>query len=351
MRIGILTFHRAHNYGAILQCYALQEVLKNMGHEVEVIDYRQPVIEKEYNKWSFVTLIKKIIKIWLLEDYIKLLIDESKRRKMFCQFRKSYLNIKHKCDSNHIPIGYDVYVIGSDQLLALDITNGIDPVYSGRFYMKSEGKRIGYAISTNLRSIERIGSKGWEEIYSHFSALSVRENTLSKQIYLLSGLNIDVCLDPTLLTTASFWNQIKSKTYKSGKYVVMYEVRKTKENFLMKKAEKIAKANELNVIDLSEGFFSVEDWLLYIKNAECVVTTSFHATVFALIFKRPLYSFVLEDGKDYRYTDLLFKVGAEGVIKTRKDEPTTIPNLDFEAIANRLTHLAESSIEFLKRNI
>ena len=49
MRIGILTFHRAHNYGAVLQCYALQETLKRMGHDVQVIDYRQPWIEDFYN--------------------------------------------------------------------------------------------------------------------------------------------------------------------------------------------------------------------------------------------------------------------------------------------------------------
>ena len=48
MKIGILTFHRAHNYGAVLQCYALQEILKRMGHQVYVIDYRQPWIEDFY---------------------------------------------------------------------------------------------------------------------------------------------------------------------------------------------------------------------------------------------------------------------------------------------------------------
>lgn len=49
MKVGIITYHRAHNYGAVLQCYALQEVLKRMGHDTQIIDYRQPFIEKLYN--------------------------------------------------------------------------------------------------------------------------------------------------------------------------------------------------------------------------------------------------------------------------------------------------------------
>lgn len=351
MKVGILTFHRAHNYGAVLQCYALQEVLKGMGHDVEVIDYRQPVIEKEYNRWSFITLIKRIIKFWLLKNYIILLFQQAKKRRMFNPFVNNYLNVSNKCSFQKIPMDYDTYVIGSDQLFSLDITGGLDPIYSGSFQIKQGAKRIGYAISSNVQSIEKIGSNGWKNINSKFSALSVREETLSRQINLLSNLSFNVCLDPTLLTTASFWDKIVSKTYKSGKYVVMYEVRKTKDDFLKKRTKKIADANGLKVIDLSGGDYSVEDWLLYIKNAECVLTTSFHACVFALIFKSPLYAYTLDDGKDYRYTDLLKKVGATDIIKSRTDEPTDIPSLDFEIIGERLVHLAEPSLEFLKVNL
>ena len=76
MKIGILTFHRAHNYGAVLQCYALQEVLKGMGHEVEVIDYRQPAIDIAYSSWRLRWFLYKFVKIWKMYDYLHLLYDK-----------------------------------------------------------------------------------------------------------------------------------------------------------------------------------------------------------------------------------------------------------------------------------
>ena len=99
MKIGILTFHRAHNYGAVLQCYALQEVLKGMGHDVEVIDYRQSAIDKAYNSWRLRWFVYRLVKIWKMYGYLHLLYEEGKRRYKFGGFLKNYLNVQHTCTS------------------------------------------------------------------------------------------------------------------------------------------------------------------------------------------------------------------------------------------------------------
>ena len=353
MKIGILTFHRAHNYGAVLQCYALQEVLKGMGHEVEVIDYRQPQIEQAYNHWSIMTLIKSCIKFWRLRGYIAQLLREHHKRQIFNAFKEHYLNVRNRCDSTNIPTNYDVYVVGSDQLFNTAITNGLDSVYSGQFKRNKSSKLIGYAISSNLMSINNIGAEGWVGIAKSFDAVSLREKTLADKIYDLSKLSFDVCVDPTILTTAETWNTMISKSKVSDGYVVLYEVRRIKDDptLLRRKTDELASFNNLKVVDLSSVEFGVEDWVNYIKNARCVITSSFHASVFAILFKRPLYAFKLDDGWDYRYTDLLEYVGLCDSIKGVDDSVLEIPKLDYENVLGTLDEYKRHSKDFLDEHL
>ena len=353
MKIGILTFHRAHNYGAVLQCYALQEVLKGMGHDVEVIDYRQPKIEQDYNHWSIMTLIKSCIKFWRLRGYIAQLLREHHKRQIFNAFKEHFLNVRNRCDSTNIPTNYDVYVVGSDQLLNTAITNGLDPVYSGQFKRNKSSKLIGYAISSNLMSIKNIGAEAWLGIAKSFDAVSLREKTLADNIYDLSKLSFDVCVDPTILTTAETWNTMIAKSEISDGYVVLYEVRRIKDDptLLRRKTDELASFNNLKVVDLSSVEFGVEDWVNYIRNARCVITSSFHASVFAILFKRPLYAFKLEDGCDYRYTDLLEYVGLCDSIKGVDDSILEIPKVDYENILSALDEYKRHSKDFLDEHL
>lgn len=353
MKIGILTFHRAHNYGAVLQCYALQEVLKGMGHEVEVIDYRQPQIERTYDHWSIMPLIKSCIKFWRLRGYIAQLIRERHKRQIFDAFKDNFLNVRNRCDSTNIPTSYDVYVVGSDQLFTTGITKGLDPVYSGQFKRSKSSKLIGYAISSNLMAINNIGAEGWNGIATRFDAVSLREKTLADKIYDLSKLSFDVCVDPTILTTAETWNTMFSKSEVGDGYVVLYEVRRIKDDptLLRRKTNELASFNNLKVVDLSSMEFAVEEWVNYIRNARCVVTSSFHATVFALIFERPLYAFKLGDGGDNRYTDLLHYVELNFIIKNVKDTITDIPVIDYSKVRTVMGSYKRKSLDYLYEHI
>ena len=353
MKIGILTFHRAFNYGAVLQCYALQETLKRMGHNVEVIDYRQPMIEKAYKciKWNW--LAKKIIKFWKLPGYLKVIIQNLKQRKRFLNFLYTYLNINNSHFDSVIPDGYDYYIIGSDQLFNIKITNGLDPIYSAKFKKSDHSKVIGYAISTSKESINAISKDEWSGIFERFDAISFRENILSQEIYKLYGKAIEVCLDPTLLSDCSIWDKIKHNSIIKKGCIVLYEVRKCKtdRDILLRKAKQLAKMSNSDIVNLSNKQFSIEEWILYIKNAKCVVTSSFHATVFALIFNRPFYTFKLEDGNDTRYIELLENLEASDCLLQLNDSMTKIPEIDYGKINKHLMELRQHSLEFLSNHI
>ena len=353
MKIGILTFHRAHNYGAVLQCYALQEVLKGMGHEVEVIDYRQPAIDRAYNSWRIRWFINKFVKIWKMYHYLHLLYEEGKRRHKFGEFLKNYLNVQHSCTSINIPNNYDYYIIGSDQLFNLEITNGLDPVYSGESIIGNGPKLIGYAISSNQESIRKIGQDNWNSIFNNFTSISFREKALADLLYKLYGKEVDVCFDPTLLTDINIWNNIKINKDIEKDCIVLYQVRwnEGEEDTLEKKAYQLAKQMNSKVINLSNRDYGVEEWVLYIKYAKCVITSSFHASVFALIFNRPLYSFVLNDGRDSRYVDLLNSVGASDCLKDLHDSISELPEMDFDTINKKLQYLRQDSLTYLNEQI
>ena len=169
----------------------------------------------------------------------------------------------------------------------------------------------------------------------------------------LYGKVVNVCLDPTLLTDINTWNNIKSKKKIEKDCIVLYQVRwnEGEEDTLEEKAYQLAKQTKANVINLSNREYRVEEWVLYIKYAKCVVTSSFHASVFALIFNRPLYSFVLNDGRDSRYVDLLNSIGASECLKDLHDSISELPEMDFRTINERLQFLRQDSLTYLKEQI
>ena len=160
MKIGILTFHLAHNYGAVLQCYALQEALRQLGHEVRVINYRQPYIKGIYGIFNvryFFSLLGHL-RLKTLLYYLKHLGRRVKRTRLYHSFRHTYWQETPSCSSRNIP-PMDAYVIGSDQVWSLHCTQFMDQVYWGQFSRPRQSRIIGYAISATLDSLSQIGEK------------------------------------------------------------------------------------------------------------------------------------------------------------------------------------------------
>lgn len=353
MKVGILTFHRAHNYGAVLQCYALQEILKRKGHTVQIIDYRQPWIEEFYKVFSismFCDADGLSGKLAYLKKNLKKFLLAPMRNRHFNMFRLDFMDQSLPCGKGDIPQDYDCYVIGSDQLWSLHCLGGVlDEVYFGKFRHKSSSRIIGYAISADMNSVEAIEGE-LPLLIKGFDALSMREEEIADKVSDISGQNCEVCLDPTLLTDMDIWRPLIDDRWRKRKYVLMYEVRKRDRDLLRRKAEQAAAAigDGCRVIDLSQMSYSVTDFVSLFRYASHVVTTSFHGCVFSILFERPFTMLPLWNGYDLRYRELLEALNASDRMISA-DEDIIPGKMDFTKMKASLAELRKSSFSYIDK--
>lgn len=355
MKIGILTFHRAWNYGAVLQCYALQEVLKGMGHDARVIDYRQKTIENSYRVIRLKECIKSLI--LLKFDYFKGVSSRYRLWRRFKKFRISFFNLSKPCTEDTIVQDFDAYIVGSDQLWVPKWIGGkFDPVYMGDFKRCEYSKVIGYAISCNQESAQMMNDMILKAIDRNFFALSLREKSVADILKNKINIPIRICLDPTLLLRKEAWKPLLECGVKHLRpYMVTYHLPARFSALSMRNFKKqttdLARIHNFEVVDLSNFQYSVPDFVSLIANADLVVTTSFHASVFSLIFNKPLMAIELHDGHDDRYSALLNTLGASDFIygKNFTQEPLRTP--DYSIINKKMDQLRKPSMEYLKNSI
>lgn len=359
MKVGILTFHRAHNYGAVLQCYALQEILKGMGHEVEVIDYRQPWIEEFYKPFSIEVLKKRYKGLKNILRYFYLYKSRYKKYKIglpiFSYFRNHYFSLSCEC-KNEIPKNYDAYVIGSDQLWSLScIGDKKDLVYTANFEHDKNSLVIGYAISTNKHSLPILLNMGLDKDIQNFTSLSLREDFAVDLLKSGYEEKIEQCLDPTVLSKFELWDKMtRESKWKDRHYVLVYQVRNYNDskNYILSQAKQFANAisNQCEVIDIGTVNPSVQDFVALFRYAKYVITSSFHATAFSLVFNTPFYAVKLNDGKDDRYVNLLNKLNASSRL-IENGENVSMTEFDFEETNKHLEGYRTKSLAFLYKSL
>lgn len=360
MKIGILTFHRAYNYGAVLQCYALQCYLRNLGHEVFVIDYRQSWTESlrkviSMGKMKQLSRHPKALFVYLL-DSINRQKKMQKSEFIFNSFVDTFLNVQDICfQYKDFPTDYDCYIIGSDQVWGKSCLGGdFDEIYMGRFPHMRQAKVVGYAISSNFESISSMDSKLLTDISERFTALSFREKKISEMIGGATKTYYPTCVDPTLLCNKSVWDKIIDSSWEKKQFILIYEARDSVKhpNLLYRKAyemQRLAGGN-LGIINLSKMEYSVSDFVSAFKYAKCIITTSFHATVFSVIFHRPFYSIMLNDGADGRYVNLLAQLGLSSQCVLPDFYPL-IPDVNYSDIDNLLMRYRRQSVDFLNKTL
>lgn len=359
MKIGILTFHCAHNYGAVLQTYALQEILKTMGHEVFIIDYRPKYIVDVYKIFNIRRFISKSPITSLKKTLNEILNFRNRifRYYKFNRFIKSYINLSHERTVSNI---YDAYIIGSDQVWNPDITGGVfDKVFFAEFNFSKEKKRIlSYAASMEKVNLTENERNYLTSALLNFNSLGVRESSLKELLQPLTSKKIEVVLDPTLLLSAHYWNKLIHYKPKTGKkYVLVYHTRVDK--FTISVAKKIAQKIDAEIIEVFATIeykcetslipdASPEEFLGLIKYASYVVTTSFHGTAFSLVFGKSFYYIQLNDNKDNRVISLLDQINASDRVINKNNlfdiESISIKENSFE---DKLLNLRSKSLSYL----
>ena len=368
MNIKTVTCHDVYNYGASLQAYALLYFLENQGHNVEIIVYLPVYIEGKYdykleNKGLFGKLayfIPILTPLWARLRYRKLW-KFTGRKKAFDEFKNKYLKLTqiryHELnDFINNPISADCFIAGSDQIWNPRYGNGTDPVYYCGF-ANHQTRCISYAASFGISSLSDEEKKIISPLLKNFDAISIREKTGTKLAESMGFKATDVC-DPVFLLSAKEWESICKKQIKK-KYLLLYDF--NNDNPKLKKiSQQIAKEKGLIIISINDGmtipYADVNinnagpiEFIEYIRNAEFVIASSFHATAFSIIFHRNFYSFPLLGHKNNsRMEDLLNLTGLEN-----RFDPNTI-NLDpinYSIVDSKIQPLISFSKNWLTQNL
>ena len=321
MKVSLITLHRITNFGSMLQTYATQTAIENLGHTVEVVDYvpegmsfYRAVFPKGHQ-----SVIKRLIK------FLPLLAVNTVQFSIVNRFMKRFIHVtdkRYRCYQDlldNTPQA-DVYVSGSDQVWNTQNNNPPDDLKAYYLQFAPKGKtRVAYAGSfgkTDFTEDEKQAIHGW---LSEYDAISVREDTALetlKEVGIDGGVHV---VDPSLLLSADEWRAFCDKPAPKDGYVFIYNLNRNK--VVEELALAIAKKNGWRVVNFADSLEFVAgaqnrpcntamDLLRYVANADFVVTDSFHGTAFSLNFERqflcvpaPKYNSRLES--ILRQTDLI----------------------------------------------
>ena len=312
MKTGIVTFHSAHNYGASLQTWALQKTLQNMGITPVVINYRPAVIDRLYHPlYGYRGVKKQIVRMGkaLKGNHAQ------KRSRKYDAFIEKNFNLTKECHTfeelKKEDFQLDACIVGSDQVWNVQHTGG-DPAYMLEF-LKEGVRKISYAASVGTDYLLPEYQTEFERGLKDFSCISVREESARPLIQNLTELPVETTLDPTLLLDEKDYEQLRTPLPHKEKYIFVYMMEKNKE--VIEFTNYISRLTGLPVIqrrptrffqnELESCFMETPDGFLdYIKEAEYVITNSFHGTVFSIIYGKPFVS-MLHSDTGSRTKDLL----------------------------------------------
>ena len=305
MRVGIITFHRAYNCGAMLQAWALKTVIERMGHEVEF-----PILNHigERRRWSIgwrnwpINPIGLAKSLWGCLIYnIASIPGEDLLRIRFKRFKKQNLP-ERKCEVCELERFYDALVVGSDQVWCSEHTGGYAPLFFGETLPKGM-KKIAYAVSYGDKKISMDRLRRVAQAVGNFECVSARENIVPEQLADLVEKKVQVVLDPTLLLRQSDYQRFVRKSREP--YLFMYTL--DTNEFFVESAKRLAKKLNVRAIIVPmyqqsrygavEGLtygISPDRLISYIANAEYVVSHSFHGTALSILFSKPFLSMRLE---------------------------------------------------------
>lgn len=374
MKIGLCTPYKIANYGTKLQAYAVQTKIESLGYEVEVINFLRKS-DLRPNKLFYRYFSKEFIKNKLnqrKQDTISIeevAIGLKKRMDAINSFDKSHYQttslIKGFSGLRKKSENYSAVVCGSDQIWLP--SNVYNPTVTLEF--AREGcKKIAFAPSFGVSEIPNKSRKEYVKFLKNMDSISVREESGKWLIKDLIGEDVDVVLDPTLTIDQSVWYDLAStgKEIITEPYIFCYFLGTNIEH--RKQVEIIAKQKKLKIVTLphfiefNEYDEKYADYKLYdvtpcdflklIKNAECICTDSFHASVFSILFEKTFFTFERFNSKDHMSTNsriysLLSQLGLEDrLVKGVSDDLKY--NINFEEPFDKLEKLRNKTDTYLQ---
>lgn len=297
MNIAIITIHNVSNYGAVLQSFALKEVISSK-YTCSVIDFDNRHVSKSLDYIRVGTSIHALL--GTLKDILRIL----PRFRVVTKFKKFISNRMGlmKYDVKYLS-QVDVVISGSDQIWnpsCISKNKTFIPEYFLNF-ASSEQKKISYASSCGSYSYNPQEKLELKKFLCKYDALSTREKETSEYLQKLTGKDFSHVLDPTLLLSRSEWlERFEVAPVESGEYILLYVIKKT--SLLKKTIKKIKKYLDVKVVLINQGLYfdtvvdkhirdaGPNEFINLYNNAKFVVTDSFHGTTFSVIFNKPFLS-------------------------------------------------------------
>lgn len=360
MKVCTITCHDVYNHGASLQAYALMKYLKNIGNQVEIIDYKPDYLSTHYNmfainnpKWEKNIILKTIyISLKLPRRLISL-----KRKKEFDNFRNEYLSITNKRYTSNeelrknIPDA-DIYLCGSDQIWNSLHKNGKDPAFYLDFVPNNKIK-ASYAASFATDTIDNKYKSMVKTMISKLDGVSIREKSGVKIVKDLGIENAINVVDPVFLLDKDEWDKIGTESF-DEKYILVYDFDKS--SLVEKLAKDIANTKGYKIYTINtdkpkyaDKHFNLsgpKTFVSLVKNAEMVISNSFHAVVFSVIYNKNIAIVNRKENINTRMRDLLDDLQLKDrLINENYKIENILKDIDFE-ISNQIL---KKNISFSKK--
>jgi hypothetical protein len=341
-RVGILTFHYANNYGAVLQAYGLSQAIAAMGHSVEIIDYRPLAARRAYGRWP--------------RDPRKVVPSAVLRWRSY-RFRRCYLPLSQRPylapeELRIYPPKVEFVICGSDQVWNTASYRGFDPTFFLQFLDGALTRRVSYAATFGYADDLGTHRQEISTLLSRFDHLSVRDVRSQDMVRALTGRTAEHVLDPSMLTD---YGPITPARMVNGPYVVVYCL---SNNELFKAAVRtVQRRLGMPVVSINMPFKDARvlrsggplQWLSLMQHADFVCTNSFHGVCFSLKNRKEFLVLPTHRGQS-RLEDILRTAGLSDRLVHSQEELDEAMQcaVDYGTAATRLTEAGDRSVEFLR---
>lgn len=361
MKIKTITCHDVYNVGASLQAYALATYLKSLGHDTEIIDYKPEYLQHfklfgsvsgRYNR----PILREIYHIVKFPGRLKARL--SKRKKQYDIFTAKFLPITSKCyhsneELKKDPPEADLFFAGSDQIWNTLFPNGKDPAFYLDF-APEKAIKASYAASFATKDIDEEYKEQVKKWLLNFDFISVREGSGLDIIHSFGIADAVQVLDPVFLLSLENWQKIEKNLNVKERYVLLYDFDNNIE--LCNYARELADQNNCKVYSIlpskvADRCFSEEGpnaFLYLIHHSEFVVSNSFHATAFSLIYQKRFLAFYRKEAINTRLSDLVSSVNLSDRCVRRAIDDKLKEEIDYINVKKILNSYIIESKKYIK---
>ena len=358
--VGILTFHCSDNFGAMLQAYGLKQYLRANGVNADIVRYEPPFLTGRH--WRIPYIPMRSIRwpaamVYGLLHNLRAGAQFSRRRKNMDWFRRTYLINERQPRILFLPglrkLPYRRYIVGSDQIWNPGITYGLRRAYFGAFANTQKERVIAYAASLGAAVLPDKYEREFAALLQNLDAVSLREMGSVPYVQRFFPGKVELVLDPVFFLKKEDWEQVERAPARE-KYILVYT---TEQNPQMAEyVHTLSQEAEMEVVELraasecgahTDASAGPAEFLGYIHHAAYIVTNSFHAAAFSIIFEKQFLVFAHSTVNE-RLASLLALHGLSDRL-CQTGGAIDVP-IDWPAVRARTEEALKPSQEFLLKN-